>query len=418
MVMTSSYAHLDDLNDRLEHMVEILTEWSNINSGSLNLEGLERMSQELQKAFSPLSDSCDVIPLPPRVTLDSKANRLEEPLGQVLRFRKRPEAKRQIFLGGHYDTVFGAKHSFQYATRVDSNTLRGPGVADLKGGIVVMLNALMAFEKMPQAKNLGWEILLNPDEEISSPGSAPFFIEAAKRCDLGLIFEPGLVDGSIVGERMGIGNFTLVVHGRAAHAGRDKKSGRSAIVACAQLVLALEALNEEMPGVILNVGHIEGGGAVNIVPDLALCRLNIRHHATIETNSILTRIKDKMAEVSHTEGIRAELHGHFDRTPKKMTQKIEELFQLLKKCADAEGIPFGPLRPSGGVCDGNILAAAGLANIDTLGVRGGKIHSDEEFVVLASLVERSRLVARFLGELAEGKILWSKNELGDLAPNK
>src|SRR3989304_2280040 len=126
---------------------------------------------------------------------------IRKPLGNALSIRKRSTAPLRIFLGAHMDTVYPADHPFQKAVRVDQNTLRGPGVADSKGGLVVMLKALEALERSPYAQSVGWEVLINPDEELGSPGSAPLLAQAAKNTHLGLVFEPPLPDGALVGAR-------------------------------------------------------------------------------------------------------------------------------------------------------------------------------------------------------------------------
>ena len=132
---------------------------------------------------------------------DSAGSAVREPLGKALLIRKRPEAPLRLLLCCHTDTVYPSDHPFQKSVRIADNILRGPGVTDAKGGLVVMLLALEAFERSPWSAKLGWEVLINPDEEIGSPGSAPLLIQAAKRNDLGLIFEPSFPDGNLAGAR-------------------------------------------------------------------------------------------------------------------------------------------------------------------------------------------------------------------------
>ena len=188
----------------------------------------------------------------------------------------RPDAPVQLFLSGHYDTVYEAAHPFQHCTLLTPETLRGPGTADMKGGLVVMLAALQAFEKTPHASRIGYEILLGPDEETGSQSYAPLLETAAKRYRLGLIFEPARANGNLVKSRKGTGIFTLTVHGRAAHAGRDPAAGRNAILALCEILPQVEALTRSLPGVMVNVGSIQGGGAANIVPDRAEAVINAR----------------------------------------------------------------------------------------------------------------------------------------------
>ena len=174
------------------------------------------------------------------------------------------------------DTVFAADHAFQHYQYVDDNCVNGPGVADMKGGLLVMLTALQALELSPNATNLGWEVLINADEEIGSIGSAPLLHDSALRNHLGLIYEPSMPDGTLAGARKGSGNFSLLIRGKAAHAGREHHLGRNAIAALATAMTALDNLNQHSDNITVNLGRIVGGGAVNVVPDLAICHFNVR----------------------------------------------------------------------------------------------------------------------------------------------
>ncbi|HEY1628346.1 MAG TPA: hydrolase, partial [Tepidisphaeraceae bacterium] len=299
--------------------------------------------------------------------------------------------------------VYPPTSAFQQVTRVDENTLRGPGVADAKGGLVVMLHALRAFEQSDLAKNLGWEIILNPDEEIGSPASGNLLTEAAKRNHFGLVFEPALPDGSLVGARKGSGNFTIVIHGKAAHAGRDFHLGRSAIVALAQFIIALQSTHADFPQVTVNCGKIEGGSALNIVPDLAIGRFNIRVTNSQEQQAIERRLRNLVSEFNLRDGIRVKLHGQFHSPPKPLDEKSSKLLELAQSCGREIGLNL-QIRPTGGACDGNRLAAAGLAVIDTLGPVGDHLHSDREFIHLDTLAQRAKLTTLLLMKLATGSV--------------
>tara|TARA_B100001179_G_C18563758_1_gene391817 strand:- start:387 stop:1382 length:996 start_codon:yes stop_codon:yes gene_type:complete len=326
------------------------------------------------------------------------------PVGQALRVRKRPDAPFQVFLGGHMDTVFGKDHPFQTPIYNDDVTaLNGPGVADLKGGLVVMLKALEALERSPWAENIGWEVLINPDEEIGSQSSDFLLKEAAERCDIGLIYEPALADGTLAGARKGSGNFTYVIRGKAAHAGREFDQGINAIVRAAELVTRLHALNGQQDGLTLNIGKIEGGGALNTVPDLALVRFNVRVTSTEQQEWLLTQLSLIENALEHWGNGSLYRHGTFTRAPKPMAPPIEVLFQAMQACGAQLGQDVR-WKATGGCCDGNNLWAHGLPNIDTLGVCGAHIHSDQEYVILASLVQRARLSALFLMRLASGDL--------------
>jgi len=286
---------------------------------------------------------------------------------------------------------------------LDENTLNGPGVTDLKGGLVVMLKALEAFEQFEGASQLGWQIILNPDEEIGSVASDPVLKQAAVGKHLGLIYEPPMVDGSIVGARKGTGNFSITVRGKAAHAGRNPEEGRNAIVACAEITSLLFGLNGKKPGLTLNPGKVEGGGALNTVPDLAIIRFNIRT-STVEDEAWVLQEIQRIIERFHLHnGFEAHLHGQFTRQPKPLAPPNQAVLDMVLDCGRQLGLEIG-VKPSGGCCDGNNLWKYGLPNVDTLGVRGANIHSDKEIIYLDSLTERAQLSALLLMRLASGDL--------------
>ncbi len=395
--------YLSNLDTKAELMVERVMQWSNINTGSFNVPGLERMAAVLAQAFSVLECESKVIALPPIEQIDAMGVSQYIDIGPALRFWKRPEAPIQVLLVGHMDTVFELEHPFQTAIRKDERILQGPGVTDMKGGICIMLEALKLFEKSPNASQLGWEIIINPDEEIGSFGSGPLLVERAKVHHVGLLFEPAMDDqGTLAGERKGCGNFVFVVHGRAAHAGRAFDQGRNAITMLAEIIAQVDALNGQRDGVTLNVGHVQGGGATNIVPPLAICRLDVRIKQADDHAWVLEHLNAIAANASQKEGFKVALKGSFNRKPKALEGKTKALYDLFAEVGQELGQPI-TWKPSGGCCDGNNLSDAGLPNIDTLGVCGGNIHSDEEYLLIDSLVPRAKLTAALLWRLSEGK---------------
>lgn len=405
--MTRYIPYLDGIAADEAANVATLLELAAINSGSQNLAGLARMCERLATLFAPLGGDVEILELPTYQVVNRQGELEERALGRALRIRKRPDAPLKVFLGGHMDTVFGADHPFQDSRWLDENTLNGPGVADLKGGLLVMRSALMALERSPWAANIGWEILINPDEEIGSPGSAPLLLEAAKRNHLGLVYEPSLPDGSLAGARKGSGNFSVVVRGRAAHAGRDHAAGRNAIRLLADFITAIDDLNGKRADVTINVGFVEGGGPVNIVPDLAVGKFNVRIARPEDEAWFLGEADRILAELNRREGYSLALHGHFNRKPKILSPGNVRLFEVLRDCGNELGFALS-WKPTGGCCDGNNLAAAGLPNVDNLGVRGGKIHSADEFMLRDSLTERARLSALLMMKLASGELAWTR----------
>lgn len=389
------------IDKRQDQMVAQVKSWSEINSGSNNLDGLSKMGDEIQKAFAELGGEMEVISLPPSIRVTEKGEEVPLPLGPVYRFWKRPDAKRRVLLTGHLDTVFPVDDPFQSHRMLDDNTLNGPGVADMKGGLIVMLNALLALEKTSPGDALGWEVLISSDEEIGSVGSAAILTERAPHAHIGLTYEPALADGTLAGARKGSGNFTFVVRGRAAHAGRAIHEGRNAVVALSELAMGLDALNGKRPGVTVNPAVVSGGTAPNIVPDVAVLRFNVRVGDDEDAAWVLDHVKRMQSDINAREGYGVELHGGFNRPPKPLTDQNKVLFDVVKACGSVLDLDV-QYRATGGCCEGNNLAAAGLPNVDTLGVRGGKIHSNEEFALIDSFAERTKLSALILLGYADG----------------
>jgi glutamate carboxypeptidase len=396
---------LEWIETQQEPMEHLLIRWANVNSGSRNIAGLERTLALVKEAFGALGGEMKTVELSPQSIVDARGDLRAVPLGRALSIVKRPEARLRVFLGIHYDTVYPADHPFQECAEPDRGALGGPGVADAKGGLVVMLKALEALERSPWAEKLGWEVLINPDEEVGSPGSSPLLAQAASRNHLGLAFEPALPDGSLVGSRKGSGNFVAVVRGKAAHAGRDTADGRNAINAMARFITDLNSFTSSEDRVTINVGHVEGGGPLNVVPDLAIVRFNMRVSSHDDQRAVEQHVNGVSADVNRMDGISVHIHGGFTRVPKPLQGRTLKLFQKLNECGRDLGISIS-WKPSGGASDGNILAAAGLPTVDSLGVRGGEIHSSNEYIELDSLTERTGLVALLLMKLASGEIDW------------
>ena len=394
-------AMLDTLAEAGNAIVGRAVDWCAINSGSRNLAGLDEMADPLAAAMSEIGP-LERVALPNTQEVASDGTIRPVATGAALRLRVRPDAPVQIALTGHYDTVYPADTLFrQVGTRPDG-ALHGPGIADMKGGISVMLAALAAFERHPVADRLGYTVLLSPDEETGSLASAPLLAELGASAHVGMTYEPALADGTLVSARKGSGNFHVLVTGRAAHAGRDFASGRNAILAAARIAQALAALNGRREGVTVNVARIDGGAPLNMVPDVAVLRFNARLPDAESEAWLMQGIAEALAE-GRGEGLGAELHGGITRKPKPFVPAQQRLFEAVRETGALIGQSLA-WAPSGGVCEGNNLFAAGLPGIDTLGVRGGDIHSEREYAWRESFAERAQLSALLLVKLADGSI--------------
>ena len=203
----------------------------------------------------------------------------------------------------------------------------------------------------------------------------------------------------MVSSRKGSWSYALVVHGKSAHVGRDITAGRNAIHALACCITAIAAMQDLDRGITVNVGRIDGGGPTNVVPDLAMCRFNVRCNELADHIHVLSQLRNLVAKIN-ADGISAELHETSNCPPKPITDATSRLFDTVSHCGKELGLDLS-WRPTGGVCDGNRLVAAGLPTIDTMGPRGGNLHSDSEFILLDSLVERASLTAMVLLKLGE-----------------
>jgi glutamate carboxypeptidase len=384
-----------------EPMLEQVQNWALINSGSNNLAGLERMAATLADAFSPLPGRLTLRDSAPVESISVDGASESEFHGKNLHLVVRPDAPVRILLTGHMDTVYGPDHPFQDLSWRSEGRLGGPGVADMKGGLAVMLAALKAVENSAVAKTLGYDVVINSDEEVGSPGSAALLAQAALGKAAALTYEPSaLPDGTLAGARPGSGNFSIVVEGKSAHAGRNPEQGRNAIVAAADLALRLAAASG--PGIRVNPARIDGGGPNNVVPDLAVLRVNIRPATAEDQQRADAQLRAAIGAVASAHDVRIVIHGGFARPPKPLDAAAERLFMLVRRCGADLGQEISWC-DSGGVCDGNNIAACGVPVVDTMGVRGGAIHSMEEFLIVESLAERAQLSALTMLRLAAGE---------------
>lgn len=380
-------------------MLRLVEELCNLNSGTFNLQGLDRVKQRLTQEFKSLGGEIELLDSNPMTIVDESGSQVQQQLGQMIHVHKWPDASKKILLCIHMDTVYPVDHAFQQCKALDNGHVNGPGVADAKGGIVVMLAALKALEASPLAGKIGWEVLLNADEEIGSPGSINFIKQIAERCDVGLLYEPALPDGTLVSWRKGSGNFSFVVRGKAAHAGREFDKGRNAIVAVSRLIDEIANLNTD-PDVTYNAGRISGGGPLNVVPDLAIGRVNVRVKTVEQQAEAESKFEQLVDKFNQLDGISVEQFGGFTSPPKPLCAETEKLQKRIESAGEALSLPVA-WRGTGGASDGNKFAAAGLPNVDTLGALGGAIHSNDEFLIPESLVERAKLSALILLSYAD-----------------
>ena len=386
---------LELIDNRFDEMLERLESFANLNTHTYNLKNLDVAIDQLQEMFSELEpDEINQFELSPIDSINSNGEAKQLNHGKVLRLRKRQNAETKILLCGHYDTVYPKEHDFQTVSR-DGNKMMGPGVLDMKGGLMTMLYALLAYENSDIKSKIGWEVLIVSDEEVGSIASSSYLGTSARNNDFGLLYEPALPDGSIVKSRKGVGSYTMVFRGVSAHAGRCFNDGLNAFYGVSDFINWSKNMMEINKDLIINLGKVEGGGPNNVVPDLAIARFNAR----VSTKKQRTEFEHQLEIFNRRMRKKypgTELHGKFTSPPKPYSAKAKQIVDGLQECAKQLNMPKIKLVATGGASDGNKLNGHGLPNIDSLGPIGDGMHSRDEYVLIDSIKQRTKLSALYL----------------------
>ena len=388
-------ARHDDLYAQLAEHVAIPT-------GHGYAPGLDEYRNALATRFTALGARIDLVQGQARPAwLDPPGSPQATPVPPTLVARS-PDVSggRRILIVGHLDTVHDPHGAFNELTlAADGRTAVGPGAVDMKGGIVIAINALEVLAEA--GARTSWTFMLTSDEETGSFHSDAILTAEARRHDVGIVLEPALPDGGLALQRSGSGQFMIEVFGRSAHAGREFTRGVSAVVALADIIGRLARLAVPEEGVIVNVGPLQGGRVTNTVPDHAACWGNVRYADEARGTQLAAAI-DALATGDGDALPRIEVHRHWNRPAKPATDPVRRLAGAARATAEDLGDTL-PFSSTGGVCDGNILQANGLPTLDTLGVRGGNLHRTDEFVEVASLVQRCSLLAVLLLRISTGQ---------------
>ena len=399
------------LHQNQDLMADELEQLCNINSGSNSVDGLNQTANWLIEYFSPLRAPAQIVDLPTFETIDDLGHFCTHTTGSALRWdlgSSPGKSARRLLLTIHYDTVYGPESPFQKCTRFEAEDangtaekrLNGPGVIDAKGGIIVMRWAALAAQRFLDLSKINISLVLTPDEEIGSPASTCYWESIAKAFDFAMLFEPALPDGSLVSRRKGTGTFVIIVRGKSAHSGRNFHDGKNAIVLASRVAIAIDALNGQRPDVTLNVGRIRGGNAVNVVPDLAVIRVNVRVIDREDQHWVESQLQC-VVELHNNfgAGYSVELCGGVTSAPKSVDAMALKWMHVVEQAGDSidEQIRW---HSSGGASDGSKLAALGLPNIDSFGPEGGLLHSDQEWVRLSSLPRKAALSAAVIEKVS------------------
>ncbi|MDB4967173.1 MAG: Acetylornithine deacetylase/Succinyl-diaminopimelate desuccinylase [Myxococcales bacterium] len=308
-------------------------------------------------------------------------------------------ARDTVLLVGHHDTVF-PKASFS-GYREDGELLRGPGVLDMKGGLVVICYALGALHQAGALGRIPVRVVSVGDEEIGSPEGRTLVLEAARGAGCALVFESGRAGDQIVTRRKGIGSMTVTAHGKAAHAGNNHPDGINAIWALARFVIGAQELTDYERGLTINVGKVGGGIGKNTVPDRADAMVDFRFLTAHDGEQLVTALHAAAeAAAAGVKGARIEVHGGISRHPLERTEASAALLGEYAACALKSGLGADEAPLIGGGSDANTVATAGVPAIDGLGPRGKGFHTVEEFIERATLISKAEALVRFLAQRA------------------
>ncbi len=368
------------LDKKEAEMLAFLESLVNIDSGTYLKEGVNQIGSIIVPKLHELGFEVERLP--------------QADFGDHVLARKGGPSPKRLLCICHMDTVFPEGEAKRRPFRIDGHKAYGPGVLDMKGGIVVLLHSLYALMEADPGlyQALDLTLLFNSEEEILSPTSTPYIIREAQAADTVCVFEPARPKGQVVIKRKGVGKYYLTVHGKAAHAGAQPELGVSAIEELARIILEFHALNDLEGGLTVNVGVVRGGSRSNIIAEHAYAEIDVRAVDQVQIDRIQQE-SDRICR-PHREGIRLELTGGIAFPPMLKTERSLDLLRLVREAGRELGVDIDEI-PTGGGSDGN-HASHYAPTIDGLGPQGTGAHSPDETLIVPTLLERSKVFALFI----------------------
>jgi glutamate carboxypeptidase len=303
------------------------------------------------------------------------------------------KGEEQILLVGHFDTVHPVGLLKRNPFKIEDGKAYGPGIYDMKTGLVQIIYALAAIKQSGIDFNKRVVCLFNSDEEMGSVNSRQLLIDEAKKSKYAFVLEPSFGEqGAIKTARKGVGSYKMTVSGKTAHAGLCPEQGENAIEEISHQVLNLQSLNDYEAGITVNCGMINGGSAKNTVPDYAELMIDARVSTVEESEKIHEHISNLKPQNPHTE---IKVEGGFTRPPMEKNDESDRLYRLAKELMSKHcNLPL-PEAFVGGASDGNITSSL-IPTLDGLGAVGGGAHSLDEHIYTSHLLPRTALLAALL----------------------
>ncbi|MFC5604760.1 M20 family metallopeptidase [Sporosarcina koreensis] len=374
------------LEQKKETMYGYLKEIVEKESHSYDKESLDMLANWIAATFEELTGGKAEI-----ISNDQYGNHVRGEFG---------EGDGQILILAHFDTVWPKGTLEKIPFQMTDGIARGPGVFDMKGGLIQGLFALHALQDLGQTLDKKVVLFFDSDEEIGNPSSKELIEKEASKSDVVFVLEPGMSKlGCLKTSRKGVGIFTIEVTGVPSHAGIDPEAGKSAIEELAHQTLYLHSLTDLELGTTLNVGKITAGTASNVVAEKAYAEVDLRVKTKEEYERVLPLILNLQPKI---EGVKVEVTGGINRWPLERTEQVAEMFEKAKQIAESSlGFELTEMETGGG-SDGN-LTAPFAPTLDGLGAVGDGAHANHEYLVLDKMTERSALLALLLLEYGRDK---------------
>jgi glutamate carboxypeptidase len=381
-----------DMEQAQKHMDEYLHDLQsivNIDSGTYTKAGIDRVGAYLQNRFQALGFSTRV----------DKQEQYGDHL--IATHIGQSQHGPRILLIGHIDTVLpdgeAERRPFTIDQHNGTHIATGPGVLDMKSGVLIGMYALRLLIENQQTHYSNVTFICNSDEEIGSPSSRPLIQELAQHADAVLVLEPGRAVETIVSSRKGCGQYRVEVHGVSAHAGVEPDRGRNAILELSYQVQMMQALNGTIPGATLSVGIIRGGDRTNVVPDYAHFDMDVRTNDQASAEALEGAMRQVISQ-NKLRDTRIALSGSMLCQPFERNRRNARLVELAKAAGNELGLKIQDVG-SGGASDANTTSALGVPTLDGLGAGGGLAHNPGEFIELDYLPARIALVAGLIRKI-------------------
>lgn len=372
---------MGDYKFDLQNYLKELEYLVNIDSGSRNPRGISKVADFFIKKYLDIGYSV-------------KTHEINEEIGPCLEIENCSSERYDILLLGHMDTVFEIGTAKERPFTIIDNRAYGPGVIDMKSGLLSMYYALKEIYEKELGKNLSIKIILNSDEEIGSRGSLEIISRAAVKSNVVFVLEPARANGALVLQRKGLGAYDIKFHGIAAHAGIEPQKGASAITEMGRWIVELNILNNYKTGTTVNVGIASGGTARNVVAEEAKIQVDLRFKEIAEMNGIDEAIEDLISNPI-IKGVKVDVNKLGMRPPMNPMDTTMKIWSIIKEIGHELGIELDWVATGGG-SDANITASLGVPSIDGLGPIGGGAHGQSEYLEIDSIQPRLEVLKKLI----------------------